>query len=512
MHGDRAQLLAQVTNQQTATKGQDEQARTKIAADIQGIYSGTKGKVEQILTGLDSKVTSTFDMGAAKAQKAFEAHVDEKMTAYKQARYSGLIGKGRWVKDKLMGMPSEVNAFYEAGRSHYLSAMNSVIDQVVVLIAGELSRAKTEVANGRSQVQSYLSKLPQDLQAVGKEAATSIQGQFDSLEQSVDAKQDKLIDTLANKYNEKLAAIDTRITALKAKNKGLVDSAIGAVTGVIATINKMKNMLMSVLQGAASAITGIIKDPIGFLSNLIGGIKAGFNNFVGRIGEHLQSGLIGWLTGAMGGIGIQIPQDIFSLPGIFDLVTQVLGMSWNYVRGKAVKLMGEPVVAAAEKTYEVFTLLQEKGPLGLWEHVQGQFADLKETVIGEIKNMVVVQVIQSGVKWILSLLNPASAFVKACMMIYDIIMFFVNQGSQVMGLMKAVVDGVKAIASGSVGAVAKAIEGALVKSLPVVIGFLASIAGVGGLTGKVQKIIKKVRGRIDKAIDKLLLKAKKLAD
>lgn len=510
MHGDRAQILAQVAGQQVTAKGQDEQARSKVATDIQGIYDATKSKVETILGGLDSKVNTAFDSGAAQSQKAFEDHVGKKMDAYKSDRYSGVIGKGRWVKDKFMGLPSEVNVFYTEGRTLYLEKMDGVINQVVDIIATELNRAKTEVANGRQKVQAYVAKLPQDLQKVGQDAATSIQSQFDSLEQSVDAKQDELIDSLAQKYNEKLKAVDARITEMKAANKGLVDKAIGAIKGVVTTIKKLKNMLLSVLKGAASAIKGIIKDPIGFLGNLISGIKQGFDNFVGNIWEHLQGGLIGWLTGAMGSVGIQIPEDIFSLPGIFDLVMQILGMSWNYVRTKAVKLMGEPVVAAAEKAYDVFLLLQEKGPLGLWEHVQDQFTDLKETVIGEIKNMVITQVITAGVKWILGLLNPASAFVKACMLIYDIVMFFVNQGSQVLSLMKAVIDGVKAIASGSIGAVAKAIEGALVKSLPVVIGFLASLLGIGGLTGKVKKIITKIRGRIDKAIDKILLKAKKL--
>ena len=93
----------------------------------------------------------------------------------------------------------------------------------------------------------------------------------------------------------------------------------------------------------------------------------------------------------------------------------------------------------------------------------------------------------------------------AIMAIYDIVMFFVNRGSQIIELVKAITESVKAIASGSVGAVAKTIEGALAKSVPVLIGFLASLLGIGGLVGKVQNIIKKIKTRIDKAIDKLLL-------
>ena len=219
--------------------------------------------------------------------------------------------------------------------------------------------------------------------------------------------------------------------------------------------------------------------------------------------------LIGWLTGAMGSMGIQIPDNLFSLKGIFSLVTQILGLSWNYIRTKAVKLLTEPVVAAMEKGSDIFKILQKDGLEGVWEYIQEQFTDLKESVIGEIKNMVITQVITAGIKWVIGLLNPASAFVKAAMTIYDIAMFFVNRGSQIIELVKAVTESIKAIASGSVGAVAKAIEGALAKSVPVLIGFLASLLGIGGLVGKVQNIIKKIRKRIDKAIDRLLLKAKK---
>ncbi|NEQ11693.1 MAG: hypothetical protein F6K37_39225 [Moorea sp. SIO4E2] len=96
------------------------------------------------------------------------------------------------------------------------------------------------------------------------------------------------------------------------------------------------------------------------------------------------------------------------------------------------------------------------------------------------------------------------------MAIYDIIMFFVNRGSQVLELVNAVVDAVSAIASGAVGGAAKLVENALAKAVPVVIGFLASLLGIGGLAKKVEKIIGKIRERIDQAIDKVLLKAKGL--
>ncbi len=210
----------------------------------------------------------------------------------------------------------------------------------------------------------------------------------------------------------------------------------------------------------------------------------------------------------MGGVGIQIPDDIFSLKGIFNLVMQILGLTWDYIKKKAVKLFGARVVAAMETGSEVFQALRQ-GPDALWEYVKGQFGDLKETVIGAIKEMVITQVITAGIKWILGLLNPVGAFIKAAMAIYEIIMFFVNNAARIIDLINAIVDAVGAIARGAIGAAAKLVENALAKALPIVIGFLASLLGVSGLAKKVQAIVKKVRKRIDKAIDKMLMKAKK---
>ena len=508
MHSDRAKLLTQVVGKQTESKGKDEQSRAKVAGDIQQIYSETKTKVESILTGLDTKVETAFDTGAAKAKKAFEDYVDKHMSAYKDKRYSGVVGTGTWLKDKLLGMPSEVNKFYQEGKQIYLNKMDGAIDRVVNIVGNGLSQAKSEVANGRKRVQNYVNQLPANLKSIGQQAALDIQSEFNSLEETVDAKQDELIDKLAQKYQENVQALDARIQEIKAANQGLVDKASNYMTGVIETINKLKQMLVKVLAKAAGVVGKIIKDPVGFLGNLVKGLKQGFNNFAGNIGKHLQAGLIGWLTGAMGAMGIQIPNDIFSLKGIFNLVMQILGLTWDYMRKKAVKLFGARVVAAMEKGSEVFQALMQ-GPDGLWEYVQGEFGDLKETVLGAIKEMVITKVIIAGIKWIIGLLNPAGAFIKAAMAIYEIIMFFVNNAARIVDLIHAIVDAVGAIASGAIGGAAKLVENALVKALPVVIGFLASLLGVSGLAKKVQAIVKKVRKRIDKAIDKMLMKAKK---
>jgi hypothetical protein len=122
-----------------------------------------------------------------------------------------------------------------------------------------------------------------------------------------------------------------------------------------------------------------------------------------------------------------------------------------------------------------------------------------------------VEVIKAGVVWLIGLLNPASAFIKACKAIYDIVMFFVDRGRQIIELVNAILDSLAAIAAGNLAKMAAGVEGALAKMVPVVIGFLASLLGLGNISEKVKEIIEKIQAPVNQAIDWLIGKAVALA-
>jgi hypothetical protein len=310
---------------------------------------------------------------------------------------------------------------------------------------------------------------------------------------------------------EQKAASEAAPQPQKAENASAPEkqNAFG-LFGQLGQITAIAGKLESVLSGAGGIIWSIVKDPVGFLGNLVTGLRQGFGNFYTNVNTHLQTGLMGWLTGTLGPMGIQIPEDVFSLKGAFSLVTQVLGVTWDYIRTKAVKQFGERTVVRMEKSSSIFQMLA-KGPMGLWEQASARFDDLKETTIEQIKNTIATQVIQAGLKWIMSLLNPASGLVKAAFAIYDIVMFFTQRASQMVELVQAATGAVQAVASGSVGGAASMVENALARSIPVAIGFMASLLGINGLATKVQEIVQKVRVKVDGAIDGVLLKAKNLS-
>ncbi len=511
MHNSRTGTLGTMQTQQETGAQSDSAERERIAGEINRIFEATKTDVETLLADLEAEVERRFEAAATRAKKVFEDYVERKMDAYKDERYSGVGGALTWVGDAFTGLPDEVNAFFEEGRNKYIEAMDGELTTIAEYIAQKLTEAKQRITQGKQQVATFVESQPEALRGIAQEAAENIQEQFDSLEDDVNSKQDELIDSLAQQYQDSLAEVDARIEEMQAANRGLIDMAMGLVMGIINTIIAIKNMLTNLLSAALEAIGAIISDPIGFLSNLIRGVKEGFVNFGNNIMRHLMSGLVTWLTGALGPMGITIPEDIFSLKGIFSLVMQVLGLTWDYMRQKAVKLLGEPVVPALEMGFELFQIIRTEGIAGIWEYIKEQFNDLKETVIDSIQEMIISTVVDAGIKWVLGLMSPAGAFVKAAMMIIDIVKFFIERGSQIMELINAFIEGIKAVAAGNVGMIATKIEDALGKAVPVIIGFLASLLGISGLAKKVQKLIGKIRKRIDKAIDKLILKAKKFA-
>ena len=284
MQGSRGQALNQAVGHKQGAKTADEAKRAKVANDIQGIYDRTKADVTKTLDGLDGKVDAAFAQGEGAARKKFEDYVGQRMDAYKDDRYGGLFGGAKWLKDKLFGMPSEVNAFYAEGKTRYLADMDGVIGKIADIVGTGLNAARARIAAGQGRRSPSTSpQLPQDLKKVGQEAESKLESQFEQLESDIESKQSEMVDTLARKYVESRDALDARIDEMKAANRGLVDKAMDAIAGVIKTIIQLKNMLLGVLAKAAGVIGDIIADPIGFLGNLIGGIKAGLSQFVGNI-------------------------------------------------------------------------------------------------------------------------------------------------------------------------------------------------------------------------------------
>ncbi|NQY28515.1 MAG: hypothetical protein HRT69_03480, partial [Flavobacteriaceae bacterium] len=430
MNQARGTAMNAVAGKQQDSASSHSTARETIANKIESKFTDAQTKVNNILDALDESVANKFETATARAKQKFEDYVEDKMDRYKDERYSGLSGAALWIKDKFMDLPEAVNQFFVDGRAVYLKEMDSELTTIAQFVADELKRAKAEIAKGKAEVQKYLKELSPEERKLAKEATAAIQEKFAGLEDDINAKKDALVDSLADQYAESLATVDERIEEMKAATKGLVSRAMDAVNGIIEFVMQMKALFDTLLANLADAGDAIMDDPIQFFSNLASGVGQGISNFMTNITKHLQTGLLGWLTGAMGSMSITMPENLFSFKGAFSLATQVLGFGWDSIRTIGTRIIGEPVMAALETGFEMVNILKTEGISGLWEHIKEQLGNLKEQVIGGIQEMLTTTVINAGLKWLLSLMNPAAALVKAVMAIIDVVKFFVERAAQ----------------------------------------------------------------------------------
>ena len=128
-------------------------------------------------------------------------------------------------------------------------------------------------------------------------------------------------------------------------------------------------------------------------------------------------------------------------------------------------------------------------------------------VIDAIQDWLITTLIKRAVAKIVSMFNPVGAIVQAIMMIYNVVMFVIERAAQILSFVEAVIDSIAAIVAGSIGAAAAKIEIALGRLVPVVIGLLASLIGLGGIGAKIKEYVTKAGDLVWGAIRKFFKKA-----
>ena len=219
---------------------------------------------------------------------------------------------------------------------------------------------------------------------------------------------------------------------------------------------------------------------------------------------------MGWLFGQLADAGIELP-DTFDIKGIIKLLASIFGLTWANIRNRIVKQIGEKAMGAVESGVEIFTKLKDQGVAGLWEMLVEKVGNIKDMILEQIEDFVLTRIITAGITWLISLLNPAAAFIKACKLIYDVVMFFVNNAARITKFVNTVIDGIVDIAKGNVSAVVAKIEDALSQMVPILIGFIASVLGIGGIGEKIRSIIQKLQKPVNKALDFVIRTGLKLA-
>ena len=523
MQEERQKGLAGAKGDQQNTKKTIEQQRKEVTDHINGIYEKANTTVKEKLEALEKQALADFDKGQAKATQTFEDNVNSRINAFKRRRYDRFGGSLLWAKDKLLGMDDlpEVENIFESEKSTFIRTIDQLIKQITKENQRVIQECKDLVANAKKEIETYVAGLGPALQKTGQEALTAMKTKLDALDKQINDKEQELQKKLAEKREAAIQAIEEKIEAMKEEMSGLVSKIGNLLLEVALKFFKWAlkkagfdaTQLMNIINKGKAVISAIVDDPIGFIMNLVNAVKGGIDNFVKNIKKHLIGGLISWLTGAMADVPIQLP-DTWNLKGILSLILQVLGLTYDRIRAKLVKRLGERVVSIVETSVEIVKTLITEGPIGLWEMIKAKADEIKQQVMDGIRNWVITELVKQAVIKLVSFLNPAGAIVQAIIAIYNTVMFFVENWQRIVDFVDGVFNSIGNIAKGQISAASQKVEQVMAMTIPIILNFLARLIGLGNIGKTVTGIIKKVRKPIDRVVDAVIDKvvgfAKKL--
>lgn len=274
-------------------------------------------------------------------------------------------------------------------------------------------------------------------------------------------------------------------------------------------------LVTSIIAKAATALSDILKDPIGFLINLLGAVKSGFGLFFDNIGTHLLGGVAGWLFAEVQKAGLTPPAEL-SLGEVFRFTLDVLGLGLEFFIARVEKIspaagnMLRTGAAIIGEGLEWLTDLVTEGPASLWRHLQESLSDLWEAAIGAVVGWVSTQVTKKMIPRLLAMLDPTGigAVVNSLITFYNAMQAAVEYLQPMLEIVHSVVDGIGQIAQGALEGGAAFVAGALARSVPIAVGFLAHQVGLGTLGKRIAETIEKLREKIANAVDKLLERGK----
>lgn len=519
LFGGRVAGFLRVFSEQDKAKSKEEAERARIAAGLDAIQSKTRTDVKTMLDIMEAGAVAVFSLGLAEALREFDRQRAQTEANIRETIRRDALANRSWVSKKL-GIEvfadlsahwhnldkDEVELTISQARKAFNASIEKAIDAVASLVKPILEGVKARIAQGRKEAADYVLRQDSSVAEIAAGELDRINGEFDSLSASVDQRTDALLGKLGENYAAAAKKVEEKAQALRDANKSWWQKLKEKVRGIVRAIIQIKDMFASILSKLSGVVGAILRDPGGFLGNFVTAVKTGLNNFTDNFLSHLKAGFFEWLFGQAAEAGIQIPKK-FDAAGIFALIASVIGLTVENVRQRAVAKVGEPAVAALEAGAGILLTLKEKGIEGLWELLVDKLESLKESVVEQIQSMLEIEVIKAGIMWLIGLLNPVSAFIKACKAIYEIVMFFVNNGKRILDFVNTVIDSVGDVAKGSLGAASAKIEESLARLIPLIIGFLAALLGLGGIAGKVKAVIARIQAPVNRAIDAVIDKA-----
>ena len=515
-----ADARTQISNHQADTLVKHEAEIKKLDQQSGAKKSAALGKINTRISADQAKVQGDYQDAQKKAEdqkKQGEADAQKKKEeAEKKKDESFWDQVGDAISDGIKAIADEIDKALEAiGK-----AIGQLLDAVKDAACKVIDAARDFVCQALTEFGDWLKTAVDALiGSVFPELAAALDHLIDSAvnaaKAAVNAVADGLKKAVTALCDGLKGALDGIIAAFRAAVQAAATFAQALVTGDWALVGRMilegilkllgidPAAFYALIGKAEDSIEKIIENPGAFVGHLIDAVKLGFKQFGANFWTHLKDGLVQWLFGTFASAGITMPAS-FDIAGIFDLVCQVLGLTWPRLRGKIVNIIGEKNTERLEFVAKYVQALVTGGFSGLWQQIQQDMSGLWDMIVGGVKDWIIQTVVQQAIIEIATMWNPAGAIIQLIETAWNVYQWVRENAQRIFGLVQAVVDSISNIVAGNIGGAANFIEGALAKLVPVAISLFADLIGLGGIADKIRGIIEKVQSKVDQAIDKLI--------
>lgn len=501
------------------TLEQQQDAVSDLHDDADAERSKQDGAIGTRVKEDEGKIGDRYDQAEADSDKEIKKG-EEKAEAKKNEAEKDAEEKSWWdkavdfVASALSALADALGKVFDLVRS----AVKGILDAAKTFAHSVIDAAATFIKGAIEAYGTLLKGLVNTLLAdtfpgLAKALNSVIDGAVDLASKAVDLVADGLKKAVDFAADGLFAAFDAVLSAYEGAIKGALTFLEAAVTGDWDKVFQMMLEAALSLAGIApeefyafigraeETFTLIVNDPGAFVGNLLDAFFAGVRQFGDNFLTHLQTGVISWLTGSL--TDIQIPAT-WDLMGVLDLLRQILGLTYDRLREKAVNLIGEQNVARIEFVASYLKTLIDEGWGGLWERIKADLANLATSVLTAIGEFLVAQVVKAAVVKLVSWLSLYGGVVDILLTLWNFYTFVRAQAQRMFQIIKTIVDGIGDIARGTIKPAADKVEGTLGNLIPIALDMLAKLLGLGDIPAKVREIIGNVRKTVDGAIDKLI--------
>lgn len=508
-----AERTSTMEAQQTAVSDMRQQAETRRETDRSQFDDRTRSNQQQI----DDRYTlAERDASTEIAEGERQARAKRDKSERESNDRSWWEAAWDFIASVFDALVAAISFVFDAVRSAVNKILNAARDFAVGLIrlAAEVLKGLVEAFGTflKGLVQGLLGTIFPDL---ARALIAAIDNAVNQATRAIDTAANALVAAVNFIVETLRAAIMTLINVYQAAVNAALALARAALTGdwsgfllqlleaACRVVGIDPQQIYNLIGRARDTIQIIVDNPGQFFSNLLESLLGGFRRFAGNFVAHLQTGIIGWLTGALGGAGITIPAR-FDLMGVIGLVGQILGLTWENLRQRIVRFVGERGTQVIEFVAGYVQTLIQGGWSALWERIQQDLGALRDMVFEQIRTFLVERIIMGAVTRLATLFNPVGALVNIVLAAYQFYTFIRDQLQRIMQVVTTVVDAISNIARSILGPAQERIEGFLAGLLPLAIDLLARLIGLGNVGGRVREILQRVQDSIWRAIDRLI--------